>query len=331
MKVLGISFRTKMGNTECMVKQALMGAEEKGAQVAFLRAFDLKIDVCNSCGACDALFMRGTAPMRTCVKKTDDMDVLYEAIYDADAIVYGGAVWALGMPAQCRLLTDKLIMDRFNAMITDEERVAAGVPEDKRVDKRMFKFRYAGLISQGGARTKSWTSLGLQHLNMLCMSNMTYVVDMIDEWDMTRRINSACDEALMERCRRMGHNLVEAVLSGEEFPEYKGDNEYSCPSCHLNLMMHSGDNKVTCAHCGIEGTVEMQDGKVKFVFPEEQLERSRIRIGGHSEHEYEVRSNLDEMFAKMKREGITKEDAEHKKDRFRGYAEKNIREFSWGA
>ena len=317
-----------MGNSEIMVKQALMGAEEMGAQVAFLRGFDLKIDMCDNCTACDQAFMRGTAPMKMCVKKNDDMKYLYDWIYNADAMVFGGAVWALGMPGQVRLLTDKLIMDQYMAQVTNEERIARGEPEDKLVDKRMFRKRYAGLISQGGARTKDWTAFGLQHLNMLCMSNQTVVVDQIEAWDMTRRISAAMDEELMERCRRMGHNLVEAVNSGEKYAEYKGDNDYRCPVCHLNLMTFEGDNQVICAQCGVKGTVTMEDGRVVFNFPKEQIPHSRSRIGGLQDHNNEVRSNIGEMIGKMKAQGITQETIEAAKDRFRDYAAADVKDLS---
>mgnify|MGYP004614484107 CR=1 FL=1 len=49
MKVLGISCGRKMGNTEILVKEALMGAEELGAEVELVRLNDLYRMQCLCC------------------------------------------------------------------------------------------------------------------------------------------------------------------------------------------------------------------------------------------------------------------------------------------
>ena len=51
MKVLGISVGRKMSNTEILVKEALMGAEEGGAEVELIRLHDLNIKPCTGCNA----------------------------------------------------------------------------------------------------------------------------------------------------------------------------------------------------------------------------------------------------------------------------------------
>ena len=43
MKLLGLSFGRKMENTEILVKEAMMGAEEAGSDVGFIRVLDLDI------------------------------------------------------------------------------------------------------------------------------------------------------------------------------------------------------------------------------------------------------------------------------------------------
>ncbi len=44
-KVLGISFGRKMGNTDVMIKTALMECEKAGCKVRFIRADDLNIQL----------------------------------------------------------------------------------------------------------------------------------------------------------------------------------------------------------------------------------------------------------------------------------------------
>ncbi len=52
MKVLGLTCGRKMSNTEILVKEALMGAEEMGAKVEIVRLMDLNIKPCTGCNSC---------------------------------------------------------------------------------------------------------------------------------------------------------------------------------------------------------------------------------------------------------------------------------------
>ena len=60
MKMIGLSLGTKMGNNEVLVKEALMGAQEMGAEVEFIRVLDYDIRACRGCVACaSSLFYGG--------------------------------------------------------------------------------------------------------------------------------------------------------------------------------------------------------------------------------------------------------------------------------
>ena len=52
MKVLGLTCGRRMGNTEVLMKEALMGAEEMGAEVELIRMLDLDIGYCRQCKKC---------------------------------------------------------------------------------------------------------------------------------------------------------------------------------------------------------------------------------------------------------------------------------------
>jgi multimeric flavodoxin WrbA len=77
MMILGIvGSRRKLGNTEIMVKEALKGAREEGADIALLRMSDLYIRECNGCEAC---VIKG----ERCVLH-DDMDFFEEQLNASD-------------------------------------------------------------------------------------------------------------------------------------------------------------------------------------------------------------------------------------------------------
>ena len=46
MKVLGLTCGRRLSNTEILVKEALMGAEEMGVEVEIVRLMDLSIKPC---------------------------------------------------------------------------------------------------------------------------------------------------------------------------------------------------------------------------------------------------------------------------------------------
>ena len=52
MKILGISGGTPNGNNDAMCKQALMGAQEVGAEIEFINLNLLNIQHCTGCKAC---------------------------------------------------------------------------------------------------------------------------------------------------------------------------------------------------------------------------------------------------------------------------------------
>ena len=56
IKILGLSFGRKMGNTDILVKEALYGAKEgrPEAEVKFINTNKLTIDRCTGCGACSS-------------------------------------------------------------------------------------------------------------------------------------------------------------------------------------------------------------------------------------------------------------------------------------
>jgi multimeric flavodoxin WrbA len=99
MNVLGIACSSrKEGNTDTLVKEALIGAAEKGAETEFLSFANLNINPCTGCGAC--------ADTGKCSIK-DDMENVYSKLLSADGIVLGTPVYFWAVNAQTKLLIDR--------------------------------------------------------------------------------------------------------------------------------------------------------------------------------------------------------------------------------
>ncbi|MFU8858667.1 MAG: flavodoxin family protein, partial [Deferrisomatales bacterium] len=86
------------GNTDTLLAALAEGAGEAGARVEHLYARKLDVRGCTGCGGC--------AETGECVVR-DDMDQVYAAVDEADALAVGAPVYFLGPPAQLKVLIDR--------------------------------------------------------------------------------------------------------------------------------------------------------------------------------------------------------------------------------
>ncbi len=111
MKIIGIiASPRKNGNTAWTVNKILEGAKEQGADTKSWSFSDLDIEPCRGCLCCHDGSDRG------CVID-DDMQELYGAIEQADALVLGSPVYMGQMSGQAKIFTDRLfaqISPRFS-------------------------------------------------------------------------------------------------------------------------------------------------------------------------------------------------------------------------
>ena len=82
----------------------------------------------------------------------DDYHILEEACLEADGIIIGAPVYAVGIVGQFKNFVDRFGPSHDRAALIEEnkKRKAEGKPE---LDPRYFKDRYTGFISVGGAET----------------------------------------------------------------------------------------------------------------------------------------------------------------------------------
>jgi len=110
MNIIGIiASPRKEGNTTFIVTKILEGAKERGAETKSFSFSDLDIKPCRGCLACH----KGD---RGCVIN-DDMQKIYEAMAQADAIILGSPIYMGQMSAQAKIFTDRLfaqISPRFS-------------------------------------------------------------------------------------------------------------------------------------------------------------------------------------------------------------------------
>lgn len=99
MKVCGIvGSPCKNRNVDLLVSEVLKGAASKGAETCKLCLNDMTIQPCQSCGV-------DPSPEHCLFK--DDMEQIYDALENSDAIVLGSPVYFDTVSAQVKLMIDR--------------------------------------------------------------------------------------------------------------------------------------------------------------------------------------------------------------------------------
>lgn len=103
----------KNGNTAMLIDSFTKGAENVGNQVTRFDLQQMNLHPCIGCGA------GGKDKTSPCIQK-DDMDRIYQALYEAEVLVLATPVYGWGMSAQL-----KMVLDRMAAILE------AGIPNTK--------------------------------------------------------------------------------------------------------------------------------------------------------------------------------------------------------
>lgn len=292
-KVLGISFGRKMGNTDTMIKAALMECEKEGHEVELIRADDLEIKACTGCISCVVGMTTGRGKGDCPIK--DDFHIIDEALMECDAVIVGSPTYVLSPTGRFKTVCDRIgpshdITFRKAAFV---DGIKAGKDISDLPDERSFKPRIGALLSVGGAMTKNWLAFMLPTMYEFTMSMGIDVIDMHEYYGAMAYEHVLGNEKEMERARVIGKNIADALnaKTEEERLKWRGTEEGACPVCHCNMLTISEDKEhIECPVCGIQGEVEFKDGKINTFFSTEEQKRSRLHWEGKLEHSTEIKT-----------------------------------------
>ena len=301
MKILGISFGTTNGSNDAMVKEALMGAKEAGAEVQFVHILDWDIKNCSGCCACSKGLVMGAGNI--CSIK-DELDDLLDLILDADGIFVSTPIFEKGATGFFHNLNDRLgpRADKgMNYMAMQMAKDGKGKP----VDPRWVKDKVISFIGVGGS---DWTTRVATDCGMLALSWGWKIVD-IKTYSWSKSIIMEDDK--VAEIHQMGMELAEAAKDMEH-AGYKGD-EGVCPHCHCrNFHIIPGTAKAICCLCGIEGELVNKDGKLVFEFPEEQYAHAHDTLSGKEIHGRDIFQNESQLMADKKSDKFKEAAARYK-------------------
>jgi multimeric flavodoxin WrbA len=280
MKILGLNgSERKLGNTEILVKEALMGAEEEGAQVEMLRLTDYQILPCDGLAPC----VFGN----TGCNLEDDFSFIVDKIFEADGLVLGSPCYILESTAIIKQLIDRAFSVNFRSK-------ARGKPA-------VMIVPYA---------TRGWTPYAFLQPNLLLLFLGMQVIDraLIH----TQAINEVVlyDKALA-KVREMGKEVAKAVKTGDT--SYRGESGI-CPICQDRVLrILRDDETVECGVCGIRGKIFVEGGKIRVLFEEDAMLKHRFTEENIYRHfTYHIKPSRD-YFTKTR--DVTKE----RRERYREY------------
>ncbi|MGZ3592045.1 MAG: flavodoxin family protein, partial [Thermodesulfobacteriota bacterium] len=238
MKILGLNgSERKLGNTEILVKEALMGAEEEGAQVEILRLTDYKVFPCDGLAPC--VFGNTRCNLK------DDFNFIVDKIGESDGVVLGTPCYILESTAIIKQLIDRVFSVNYRSE-------ARGKPATVIVP-------YA---------TRGWTPYAFLQPNILFLMLGMEVIDRALVHTQAMNEVVLYDKALA-RAREMGREVAKAVKTGDT--SYRGEPGI-CPVCQDRVLrILRDDETVECGVCGIRGRIAVEKGKIKVHFDKDGI------------------------------------------------------------
>jgi len=267
MKILGLVGSVRqLGNSEILTKEALMGAEEEGAQVEILRLTDYQVDPCRGCAAC-LLQEKG------CVIK-DDANFIFAKMAESDGIIVGVPCYILEATAIVKQLIDR----GFAPM-----------------QQNTLRGKVGGVIVPYA--TRGWTQNVFQQTNTWLLSLGIHVVDQLLIHVQGLSEAPLIQDAL-EKSRDLGKQVVRAIQTGDT--SFQGE-EGICPICHdRNIRILKDMETVECPVCAVRGSLKIEDGKIRVVFSPEAIARHRWTVENLQRHfSYHLKPSKD-FFIKTK-------------------------------
>ena len=101
MKILALCCSPrKQGNTEILLREALKGAKQEGAEIEFFSIAGKDIQPCDGCRACDKTGV-------CCIK--DDVTALFKKMLAADGIIFGTPIYSYSVTPWLRSIIDRTV------------------------------------------------------------------------------------------------------------------------------------------------------------------------------------------------------------------------------
>jgi multimeric flavodoxin WrbA len=281
MKVLALNGSVRQnGNTEILLKQALMGAEAEGAEVELLKLTDYDIGPCLGCGLC--LFRENVCQVK------DNTGEIFAKVDAADGVILGAPCYFLELTAIVKQLIDRCWIVGHNKIGKRKKPASVIVPYATR-GWIPYIFVQSNIL---------FNTMSLTKINQaaICTQGISEVV---------------LDQGAIDLADRMGREIAVAIRD-QDF-SYKGE-EGICPICQDKLLRVLSDREtIECPTCGVRGKLNVIDGKISVKFEEDAMKDIRFRLDVSYNHfTYHIAPSKDYFLR-------TKEERKAKSQKYKEY------------
>lgn len=279
--VMGITAGRHNGNSDILMKQALLACQARGAEVRMINLKDFNILDCSGCTACSEGMAQGKHVPCT-LKDKDDKDKIMQVMLAQDAVLFSAPTYDL--------FPNSLLL-RFA-----QRNLAYETAFLQHIGAIEHRDRVAGLIAVGGSMD-SWQSMALPVMQATTFTNSFKVVDMLLAKRVPSHAQCLLNDELMARAYKMGENIMDALATPPEQRKWLGDEDEGwCPNCHSSALVQGHTQwdgvgwPIECQVCGAGGDLEKDEasGKWKFVIAPDGLSRDRTLDEGREFHLHEL-------------------------------------------
>jgi multimeric flavodoxin WrbA len=290
-KIIGLSCGRKNGNSEILLKEALMGAEELGVESEIIRAMELRVKPCTGCESCSIAMSRGKEAR--CAIKDDDVPwILEKTLVEDCGLIVSGPVYHLRANSYFEIIHERMLPTMF------------------RHPEVLKKTRVGAIISVGGGEPE-WTPLGLTSMNIF-VQHSRILVDQMQVNYVGRPGAVLMQEKYLKQARELGRRTARAMMMPIEQVKFVGDEtEVSCPVCHCNVLKVPDKlPDVYCPVCWVHGVLYLDRDKMKVRWDEEDAKYPRFSERGVFTHLELIKSLQTKFYT---------EDLEKVKERVKKY------------
>jgi multimeric flavodoxin WrbA len=251
MRILALNGSVrKYGNSEILLKQALMGAQAEGAEVEILNLTEYDIGPCKGCGLC--LFKDNVCQVK------DNTHQIFERIDACDGLILGAPCYFLELTAIVKQLIDRCWIRGHNQVGLKRKPASVIVP-------------YA---------TRGWIPYIFMQANILF--NVCVWIKSIRCRLHTGHLRSGSGSGCSGFSRSHGAG---ACPRGQDRGSYVQRRKGYRPSCHDNLLRVLKDREtIECPTCGMRGKLNLTDGKIDVAFDDKAWEDFRFRLNVSYNH-----------------------------------------------
>ncbi len=274
-KIIGLSCGRKNGNSEILLKEACMGAEELGAETEIIRAMELRVKPCTGCESCFITLSKGGKAK--CAVEDDDVAwILEKTVVEDCGLIVSVPVYHLTVSGNFKIINDRMLATVFNH------------PEV------LKKTRVGAIICVGGGWT---TPLGLSMANIF-VQHTRILVDQIQVNGGGSLGAVLLNKRALRRAKKLGENVVKAMGMPIREVSFMGhETDISCPVCHCNLLQVPKNlPHVICPVCNVRGALSFGEAKMKVEWNEWDIKHPRLSEYGISKHTDHIGKMVTKFF-----------------------------------